>query len=47
MLSNVSKVALLGKRPVNFLAGAGPTVASPEGGANWRFRFAATFMFPR
>ena len=47
LLFTVSKVALLGKQPVNFLVGAGPTVASPEGGANWRFRFAAIFMFPR
>jgi hypothetical protein len=47
LLFTVSKVTLLGKRPVNFLVGAGPTVASPEGGANWRFRFAAIFMFPR
>jgi len=47
LLFTVSKVAVLGKRPVNFLAGAGPTVASPEGGANWRFRLAAIFMFPR
>jgi hypothetical protein len=47
LLFTVSKVALLGRRPVNFQMGAGPTVASPEGGANWRFRFSATFMFPR
>jgi hypothetical protein len=47
LLFTVSKVALLGKRPVNFLVGAGPTVASPEGGPDWRFRFSATFMFPR
>ncbi|MFO7694542.1 MAG: hypothetical protein R6V57_15760 [Vicinamibacterales bacterium] len=47
LLFTISKVALLGKRPVNFIVGAGPTVASPEGGANWRFRFAAIFMFPR
>jgi len=47
LLFTVSKVALLGKRPVNFIVGAGPTVASPEGGANWRFRFAGIFMFPR
>jgi hypothetical protein len=32
---------------VNFLFGAGPMVASPDGGANWRFRFMTTFMFPR
>jgi hypothetical protein len=38
LLFTVSKVALLGKRPVNFLVGAGPTVASHEAGANWRFR---------
>jgi hypothetical protein len=47
LLFAVSKVALLGTRPVNFQVAAGPTVASPEGGANWRFRFAAIFMFPR
>jgi hypothetical protein len=47
LLFNVSKVALLGRRPVSFLAAAGPTVASPEGGASWRFRFAVTFLFPR
>jgi hypothetical protein len=47
LLFTVSKVTLLGKRPVNFQVAAGPTVASPEGGANWRFRFAAIFMFPR
>jgi hypothetical protein len=47
LLFSVSKVALLGKRPVNFSAAAGPTVASPEGGASWRFRLSATFLFPR
>ena len=47
LLFNVSKVAMLGKRPVNFLVAAGPTVASPTGGANWRFRLAAIFLFPR
>ena len=47
LLFTVSKVAMLGKRPVNFLVGAGPTVASPAAGANWRFRVAAIFMFPR
>jgi hypothetical protein len=34
------------RRPVNFQIAAGPTVASPEAGANWRFRFAATFCSP-
>ena len=47
LLFTVSKVAVLGRRPVNFMVGAGPTVASPEAGASWRFRFSATFMFPR
>lgn len=47
LLFSVSKVALLGKRPVNFAAAAGPTVASPAGGASWRFRLVATFLFPR
>jgi hypothetical protein len=47
LLFNVSKVALLGKRPVNFAVAVGPMIASPEAGASWRFRFAATFLFPR
>ena len=47
LLFNVSKVTLLGKRPVSFALAAGPTIASPEGGASWRFRLAATFLFPR
>jgi len=47
LLFNVSKVTLLGKRPVSFALGAGPTIASPDGGASWRFRLAATFLFPR
>jgi hypothetical protein len=47
LIFNISKVALLGKRPVSFAVGAGPTVASPDGGANWRFRLVATFLFPR
>ena len=47
LLFNVSKVTLLGKRPVSLALAAGPTVASPDGGASWRFRFAATFLFPR
>lgn len=47
LLFQVSKVTLLGKRPVNLAVAAGPTIASPAGGANWRFRLAATFLFPR
>ena len=47
LLFNVSKVTLLGKRPVSFAVAAGPTIARPDGGASWRFRLAATFLFPR
>ena len=47
LLFNVSKVTLLGKRPVSFALAAGPTIASPDGGADWRFRLSATFLFPR
>jgi hypothetical protein len=43
----VSTVTLLGKRPVNFVVGAGPLIASPEGGAEWRLRVQANFLFPR
>ena len=44
---SLSKVTLLGKRPVSFLAAAGPAVAHPTGRPDWRLRFAATFLFPR
>jgi hypothetical protein len=47
LVFSVSKVTLLGKRPVSFTVGAGPLIASPDGGASWRFRLAATFLFPR
>ena len=47
LLFSVSKVTLLGKRPVNLALAAGPTIASPDGGASWRFRLVATFLFPR
>lgn len=47
MIFSVSKVTVLGKRPVNFLVGAGPHLAAPEEGANWRFRLLATFLYPR
>jgi hypothetical protein len=40
-------VTLLGKRPVSLSLAAGPTIASPDGGASWRFRMVATFLFPR
>ena len=47
LLFSISKVTLLGRRPVNFLAAGGPAVASPTGRPDWRLRFAATFLFPR
>jgi len=47
LLFSVSKVTMLGQRPTQFTVAAGPTVASPEGGASWRFRLAATFLYPR
>jgi hypothetical protein len=47
LLFSISKVTLLGKRPVSFAAAAGPAVAHPTGRADWRLRFAATFLFPR
>ena len=47
LLFNVSKVTLLGKRPVNLSVAAGPMVASPADGASWRFRLSATFLYPR
>jgi hypothetical protein len=47
LLFNVSKVALLGKRPVSFVLAAGPHIASPVAGADWRFRLGVTFLFPR
>ena len=43
----INKIALLGKRPVNFQVGAGPMIASPDGGPKWRFRAAANFLYPR
>ncbi|MCI0538377.1 MAG: hypothetical protein L0Z50_24480 [Verrucomicrobiales bacterium] len=47
LLFSASKVALLGKRPVNFSVGAGPAFASPSGGADWKLRLAVVFLFPR
>jgi hypothetical protein len=47
LLFNVTKVTLLGKRPVSIALAAGPMVASPDAGASWRFRLAMTFLFPR
>ena len=47
LLFSISKVTLLGKQPVQFAVAAGPTVVNPSEGASWRFRLAATFLFPR
>ena len=47
VLFMVSKVAMLGKRPVSFQFAAGPMVTAPDAGADRRFHFAAVFMFPR
>jgi hypothetical protein len=47
LLFSVSKVTLLGKQPVNLAVAAGPTLVSPSGGASWRFRLAATFLYPK
>jgi hypothetical protein len=47
LLFSLSKVTLLGKRPVSFAVAAGPMIASPDAGASWRFRLSATFLFPR
>ncbi len=47
LLFNISKVTMLGKRPVNLAVAAGPTVVAPTGGSSWRFRLSATFLFPR
>ncbi len=47
LLFNVSKVVRLGMRPVNLVMAAGPMVASPTGGPNWRFRVMAVFLSPR
>jgi hypothetical protein len=47
LLFSLSKVTLLGKRPVSFAVAAGPTIAGPDDGASWRFRLGVTFLFPR
>jgi hypothetical protein len=44
---SVSKVTLLGRRPVNIAVAVAPMVASPAAGPSWRFRLAMTFLFPR
>ena len=46
LIFTVSRVTVLGKRPVNFVLGAGPQLASPVG-SDWKMRFQANFLFPR
>jgi hypothetical protein len=46
LLFRVSKVTMLGKRPVKLQAAAGPSFG-PASGPDWRFRFQAVFLFPR
>jgi hypothetical protein len=46
LIFTISKVTVLGKRPVNFVIGAGPDLASPTG-TDWKMRFQANFLFPR
>ena len=46
LLFTMSKVTHLGKRPVNFVIGAGPALASPTG-TDWKLRVQANFLFPR
>jgi hypothetical protein len=45
LLVSVSKVTLLGTRPVSLTLAAGPTIVSPDGGASWRFRCRRTSCF--
>jgi len=47
LLFTVSKVARVGGTPMNFVVGAGPTLVSPAGGSNWRFRFMTVLLFPK
>jgi hypothetical protein len=46
LIFTMSKVTQLGKRPVNFVVGAGPALASPAG-TDWKLRVQANFLFPR
>jgi len=47
LIFTLSKVTTLGTRPVNFVVGSGPLIASPAGGAEWKLRVQANFLFPR
>ena len=44
----VSKLAIIGKTPVNFQAGLGYWLESPRAGPEeWRARFQIQFVFPK
>ena len=44
----VSKLAIIGRLPVNFQAGAGYWLEAPEGGPEgWRYRLQVQFVFPK
>lgn len=46
--ASVSKLAVIGGRPVNFQGGVGYWLESPEGGPEgWRFRLQVQFVFTR
>ena len=47
LLFSLTKVTMLGRRPVSLAAAAGPALAGPTGRPDWRLRFVATFLFPR
>ncbi len=47
LLFTAGKVTRLGARPVNLQVAAGPMLTSPDAGASWKFRLAATFLFPK
>ncbi len=46
--ASVSKLAIIGGKPVNFQAGVGNWLESPDGGPeDWRFRLQVQFVFPK
>jgi hypothetical protein len=47
ILVNVSKLVMLGKRPMSIGVGGGGFAAKPDGGASWKFRWSITLLFPK
>lgn len=45
--AQISKVAPIGKLPVNWIIGAYGNVVKPDNAADWTLRLQATFMFPK